>query len=198
MQCGSSWSSPSIRRPSTPGALGARGGITEPNAPGTEGTRCSTVLRGGSQRAEFSGGRHGTRGGPEFGMLGQATEAEHLVRRTKAESGGSRAQQVCVATDPALHPRHLASVSRRTLRMEDFCECCACSQSALNRLRYQAVRPPSTTRSCAVMKLAASLSRKMVGPTISSTSASRPIGVCDLKRSSIGRTAARWFISVSV
>ena len=63
--------------------------------------------------------------------------------------------------------------------------------SGFGRANHQAVRPPSTMRSCPVTKLAASLSRKMVGPTISSTAANRPIGVCALNRSNIGSTSGR-------
>lgn len=44
--------------------------------------------------------------------------------------------------------------------------------------RYQQQKPPSTRRSTPVQYEEASLARKIAGPTISSTLAIRPIGVC--------------------
>ncbi len=63
---------------------------------------------------------------------------------------------------------------------------------------HQHSNPPSTRRSTPVMKDAAGLSRKIAGPTISSTVAIRPIGVSRSKILRCSATSGRRFIGVSV
>src|SRR4051794_274705 len=63
---------------------------------------------------------------------------------------------------------------------------------------YQQTNPPSTIRSTPVQKLAASLSKKTAGPTISAGSAIRPIGVSASKRLTCSATSGRVFIGVAV
>ena len=64
--------------------------------------------------------------------------------------------------------------------------------------RHQQTNPPSTIRSTPVQKLAASLSRKTAGPTISSGAAMRPSGVSASKRLTCSATSARVFMGVAV
>jgi hypothetical protein len=63
---------------------------------------------------------------------------------------------------------------------------------------YQQVKPPSTSRSTPVQKLAASLSRKMAGPTSSSTVAIRPSGVSASNVLTCSATSGRKFMGVAV
>ena len=65
-------------------------------------------------------------------------------------------------------------------------------------LIYQHAKPPSTSRSTPVTKEAAGLSRKIAGPTISSTVAMRAIGVSAAKTFNCSATSGRLFIAVSV
>ena len=68
----------------------------------------------------------------------------------------------------------------------------------LGLCRHQQVNPPSTIRSTPVQKLAASLSRKMAGPTSSSTVAIRRSGVSDSNWRTCSATSGRAFIGVAV
>src|SRR5215218_5195062 len=70
--------------------------------------------------------------------------------------------------------------------------------SPANPGSHQQVKPPSTSRSTPVQKLAASLSRKTAGPTSSSTVAIRPSGVSASNFSTCPATSGRRFIGVAV
>jgi DNA-binding NarL/FixJ family response regulator len=63
---------------------------------------------------------------------------------------------------------------------------------------HQQVKPPSTSRSTPVQKLAASLSRKIAGPTSSLTVAIRPSGVSASNSVTCSATSGRRFIGVAV
>jgi hypothetical protein len=72
------------------------------------------------------------------------------------------------------------------------------TSSPLDAPPHQQVKPPSTSRSTPVQKVAASLSRKMAGPTSSSTVAILPSGVSASNLVTCSATSGRRFMGVAV
>jgi hypothetical protein len=118
----------------------------------------------------------------------------------------SRGRNPCGSSDPAVGlPPMTRRINGRLIRTRAaFRSLLASSRlevsadDAFSMHSHQHSNPPSTSRSTPVTNDAAWLNRNMVGPTISSTEAIRPIGVSRSKILRCSATSGRRFMGVRV